>query len=272
MADTPPRPLPPKKEIALALLEGESVFIRLDPRKEGVSVPKNLAKQPQLILQIGLNLAVRIPDLTIDEEGVSCTLRFNRAPFWCRIPWAAIYALAGPDGRGMLWPDDVPPEVAEQMRSGRASAKDAAQGKDDPPEGASRNGSKPAAKTASRRPRARPVESDAAEAEGAPPSAPRVPTRPVLAAVPSPPRSPVDPPRVGDPRFGDRFGDRSSAGRGGPPSRGDAPLGAHDRSRAGGAPRRPGGSPPAGGSPAGGSQGGAKKAKRELPPYLRVVK
>lgn len=267
MADTPPRPLPPKKEIALALLEGESVFIRLDPRKEGVSVPKNLAKQPQLILQIGLNLAVRIPDLTIDEEGVSCTLRFNRAPFWCRIPWAAIYALAGPDGRGMLWPDDVPPEVAEQMRSGRASAKEA-QGKEESSEGASRNGSKPGAKAGSRRPRARPVEGEAEEADGTP----RVAPRPVLAAVPSPPRPPADSPRVGDPRFGDRFGDRSAAGpRGAPPSRVDAPIGAHDRSRAGGAPRRPG-LPQAGGSQAGGSQGGAKKAKRELPPYLRVVK
>ena len=36
MSDSPRDKLPPKKEVALALLEGESVFIHLDPRREGV--------------------------------------------------------------------------------------------------------------------------------------------------------------------------------------------------------------------------------------------
>src|SRR5262245_3102832 len=112
------RRLPPKKEVALALLQGPSLFIHLDPRRAGVVVPKWLTGQPQLVLQVGLNMAIQIPDLTVDDDGVSCTLSFNRSPFWCKLPWSAVYALVGEDGRGMIWPNDVPPEVAAQMQKG----------------------------------------------------------------------------------------------------------------------------------------------------------
>jgi hypothetical protein len=109
-------PLPPKKEVALALLERSSVHLHLDPRAAGVVVPGGFKKQPQLVLQIGLNMPVPIPDLRLDEEGMSCTLSFNRAPFFCIVPWGSVYAMVGDDGRGMVWPDDVPPEVEQQAR------------------------------------------------------------------------------------------------------------------------------------------------------------
>lgn len=108
--------LPPKKDVALALLESSTVFVHLDPRADGVTVPPWFKKQPQLVLQIGLNMPVPIPDLSLDGDGVSCTLSFNRSPQFCSVPWKAIYALVGEDGRGMVWPDDVPPEVAAQTR------------------------------------------------------------------------------------------------------------------------------------------------------------
>jgi stringent starvation protein B len=108
--------LPPKKDLALALLQESSVFIHLDPRKPEVIVPPYFKKQPQLVLQVGLNMAVNIPDLTVDDEGVSCTLSFNRTPFWCRLPWTAVYALVGEDHQGMIWPDEVPPEVSAAQR------------------------------------------------------------------------------------------------------------------------------------------------------------
>jgi len=116
MADGP-RNLPSKKDVVLALLQGPSVFVHLDPRKKGVVVPANFRKQPQLVLQIGLNMAVQIPDLRVDDDGVTCTLSFSRSPFWCVLPWSAIYALVSEDGPGMVWPDDVPPEVAAQMQA-----------------------------------------------------------------------------------------------------------------------------------------------------------
>lgn len=111
--DDPPQ-LPPKQEVANALLEGPSLFAHLDPRKADVVVPNWLRKQSQLVLQVGMNMAVPIPDLKVGDEGISCTLSFNRSPFWCLLPWTAIYALVGEDGRGMVWPDDVPAELAEQ--------------------------------------------------------------------------------------------------------------------------------------------------------------
>ncbi|WP_437505089.1 ClpXP protease specificity-enhancing factor SspB [Sorangium sp. So ce1099] len=111
------RPLPPKKDVALALLEREpSVFIHLDPRRPGVSVPKWFTGQPQLILQVGMNMAIPIPDLKVDDEGISCTLSFNRAPFWCRLPWNAIWALVSEDQRGMVWPEDIPADLAAQKQ------------------------------------------------------------------------------------------------------------------------------------------------------------
>ena len=109
--------LPPKKDVAYALLEGPSLFMHLDPRRPGVIVPKWLLGQPQLVLQVGLNMPIQIPDLAVDDEGISCTLSFNRTPFWCKVPWSAIYALVGEDSRGMVWPSDVPPEVATQMQA-----------------------------------------------------------------------------------------------------------------------------------------------------------
>ncbi len=116
----PPR-LPPKKEVALALLQGPSLMVHLDPRVTDVCVPDGFKKQAQLVLQLGLNLPVPIPDLDVGDEGISCTLSFNRQPFWCFLPWAAIYALVGEDGRGMVWPESAPAELAVQ--SNRPSLK-----------------------------------------------------------------------------------------------------------------------------------------------------
>ncbi|HKO91190.1 MAG TPA: ClpXP protease specificity-enhancing factor SspB [Polyangiaceae bacterium] len=110
-------PLPQKKAVALDLLERTSLFVHLDPRRPGVIVPLVFGKQPQLVLQIGLNMAIAIPDLEVNDTGISCTLSFNRRPHLCRLPWSAIYALIGQEGGGMVWPEDVPPEVVAQQRS-----------------------------------------------------------------------------------------------------------------------------------------------------------
>jgi stringent starvation protein B len=111
-----PNRLPPKKDVALALLESSTVFLHLDPRVEEVKVPPWFKRQPQLVLQIGLNMPVPIHDLNLDDVGVSCTLSFNRMPHFCHVPWKAIYALVAEDGRGMLWPEDIPPEVSAQAQ------------------------------------------------------------------------------------------------------------------------------------------------------------
>jgi len=210
-------PLPPKKEVALALLERSSVHLHLDPRVDGVTVPPWLKKQPQLVLQIGLNMPVPIPDLRLDDEGMSCTLSFQRSPFFCVVPWSSIFAMVGEDGRGMVWPDDVPPEVAQQAAAKAADAaqKAAPTGKR---QGAA-EGAAPSSKP--KRPRKKPALAAAPPPEGTKGSSPSTPR-----AVPAPapaeaPPTPVQP----------------AAQQ-----------------------RRPG------------NGGAARKPKRELPPYLRVVK
>ncbi len=117
--------LPPKKEVALALIERSDLFVHLDPRIDGVVVPSWFRKQPELVLRVGLNMAVPIPDLRFDDDGVTCTLSFNRAPFYCVLPWAAIFGLRGEDGMGLIWPEDVPREVREGAQA-QAKAKPAA--------------------------------------------------------------------------------------------------------------------------------------------------
>jgi len=215
-----PRPLPPKKDVALALLEGPSLFVHLDPRRAGVMVPKWFTKQPQLVLQIGLNMAIPIPDLKVEDHGITCTLSFNRSPFWCVLPWDAIYALVGEDGRGMVWPDDVPPEVALQMQKQQGAAQ------------------KPAP---SRRPRAKlsavPTGDDAARGSEEPAEA-------EPAAEPAAAAQPAQPAQL-----------TLAASREEEPA---PPAAEPVDEQAEPAPRAP--SAP------------GKRTKRELPPYLRVIK
>ncbi|MEM9727785.1 MAG: hypothetical protein AAF997_04315 [Myxococcota bacterium] len=118
--------LPDKLEVARYLLSQGSVFVHLDPRDVGVVVPQWYREEPQLVLQIGLNMPVPIPDLRVDEEGVYGTLSFNRSPFTCRVDWDAVFALAGDDGRGMVWPDSMPQEISEEIEREA--------GRGDPPE------------------------------------------------------------------------------------------------------------------------------------------
>jgi hypothetical protein len=116
--------LPPKKDVAIELLKQSSVYVFLDPRGATVMVPGWFKKQAELVLQIGLNMQVPIPDLNVDDDGLSCTLSFNRTPHFCRIPWTAVYALRDELGHVMVWPDDVPAEIAAQAP---AAAKKAAE-------------------------------------------------------------------------------------------------------------------------------------------------
>jgi stringent starvation protein B len=215
-------PLPPKKEVALALLERSSVHVHLDPRGTGVLVPPWFKKQPQLVLQVGLNMPVPIPDLRLDDEGMSCTLSFNRAPFHCSVPWTAVFAMVGDDGRGMVWPDDGPPEIARQSQLAHQQQPSA------PPNAVPQPQADPARKTSKR------SVVEEVRAERAPAKEPRKRAkkprpgdadRPTLQAVPNEPAPAPTPIRSGS-------GQKGS-------------------SRPAASPNRP---------------------KRELPPYLRIVK
>lgn len=117
-----PTELPSKLDVVNALLEQGTVFVHLDPRLEGVIVPPWHKDQPQLVLQIGLDMPVPIRDLRVDDSGVQGTLSFNHSPFYCQVSWDAVFALAGDDGRGMVWPESMPVEITAEIEreAGRA--------------------------------------------------------------------------------------------------------------------------------------------------------
>lgn len=109
------KPLPPKLDVARYLLAQGSLFVHLDPRVDTVRVPDSYRSEPQLVLQIGFDMPVPIRDLEVDADGIYGTLSFNRSPFTCQVQWDAVFALAGDDGRGMVWPDSMPQEISEEI-------------------------------------------------------------------------------------------------------------------------------------------------------------
>lgn len=108
---------PPKRDVMLALLQqAESVFVNFDPRRDGVVVPAHLKRQPRVVLQYGLNMRIPIPDLDVGEDGIGATLSFDRAPTWTFVPWSAVFAIISQDQRGMLWEADLPREIEAEHK------------------------------------------------------------------------------------------------------------------------------------------------------------
>jgi stringent starvation protein B len=132
--DAPTGKLPPKKEVLDSFLENGSARIFIDPRRAGAIVPQWFSKQPELVLRVGYTLSPPIPDLKVAEEAVSATLSFNRAPFFCKMPWSVIFAIVSDvSGRGVVWPEDVPIE-SQLLKPQRPSPVQAVRSRDSSPE------------------------------------------------------------------------------------------------------------------------------------------
>lgn len=264
--------LPPKKEVALALLERSNVDVYLDPRAKGVVVPPQFRKEPRLILKIGLNMPVPIPDLRVDDDSMSCTLSFNRTPFYCVVPWSSVFAMVGEDGRGMVWPDDVPQELAVKVvEPGEGEAAPASRGgAASTPGPAAASSGKGRGRAARERPTDDVAERPASDRKGGAGKGKRkkkeegAPSaRPVLVAVPSLNAASSSPAPDAAAKVGGETAapsERPREIRQPPGSRRPAPP---PRDGVSALPRRPRQPPPA---------DGQARPKRELPPYLRVVK
>ena len=269
--------LPPKKEVALALLERSNVDVYLDPRARGVVVPPQFRKEPRLILKIGLNMPVPIPDLRLDEESMSCTLSFNRSPFYCVVPWSSVFAMVGEDGRGMVWPDDVPQELAVKMVEPGAPSSERSETPREAPAPSSSGGKRAARASKLADDSAAPSSAAASSASGRgakkkKASKKEEQPRPMLVAVPNSParppparegeaaatgdRRPRPAARSGGERIGERPSDRNER------RDGVSAIPSAQASRGTPSSRIPPSRPAAQGP----------RPKRELPPYLRVVK
>jgi stringent starvation protein B len=118
-----PARMPTKLQILQVLLNRGSVFVHFDPRKPGSLIPLHLRDKYQVVLQIGLNMPVPIPDLSYSDDHIVGTLSFKGNPFKVRVPMSAVFALVGEDAKGMVWNADMPAEVkAEQEAAERAAA------------------------------------------------------------------------------------------------------------------------------------------------------
>jgi stringent starvation protein B len=103
---------PSKRHAFLALLREGWTSLHLDARRPGVVVPANLKREAHLVLQYGHDLPIPIPDLEVDDYGVRATLSFSRTAHVTVVPWSAVYVVACDDGRGVLYTEDVPNDVA----------------------------------------------------------------------------------------------------------------------------------------------------------------
>jgi stringent starvation protein B len=103
---------PSKHKVFVDLLRKGRPSLYLDARRPGVIVPAHLRGEPHLVLQYGYDLPIPIPDLEVDEHGVRATLSFSKSPQRTVVPWSAVYVVACDDGRGVLYPEDVPDDVS----------------------------------------------------------------------------------------------------------------------------------------------------------------
>lgn len=103
---------PSKQDAFLALLRAGWASLHLDARGAGVVVPAPFSSHCHLVLQYGRNMPIPITDLEVTEHGVSATLSFSRVPHRTYVPWSAVYAVSCTNGCGVLYPEDVPADVA----------------------------------------------------------------------------------------------------------------------------------------------------------------
>jgi hypothetical protein len=66
------------------------VKIKVLPGAGGVKLPLDLMQQEEVVLQLGMDMALQIPDRFTSPDGVTGTLSFNRKCTYCVIPWRAI--------------------------------------------------------------------------------------------------------------------------------------------------------------------------------------
>ena len=109
---------PDKRELVEKLLGDGPILVHIDAQRDEISVPASFRQDPKLVLRFGYGLTPAIVDLSVDGDGIAGTLTFGGVPHRCILPWQAIYAVVSEvDQRGMVWPDDVPAAVVEQLTS-----------------------------------------------------------------------------------------------------------------------------------------------------------
>ena len=116
---------PDKRKLVEEMLEEGPVLLHINAATGGVDVPMKYRDDPRLVLRFGYGLSPPIVDLNVDEDGISGTLTFEGRPYHCTIPWCGMYAAVLESRKqGMVWPEDVPEEVLEDLSTARLGEDD----------------------------------------------------------------------------------------------------------------------------------------------------
>lgn len=120
-----------KKLIALGMYESGRLEVFFNPRADGVIVPEHIKGHVQAKFDYGTEMPIPIPDLSIDDTGISATLSFDRVPFKTFLPWAAVFLMMTGTAdmqSNAVWPKDVPRTLVERVDEDKAEEAQAVAG------------------------------------------------------------------------------------------------------------------------------------------------
>ncbi len=100
-----------KLQVARAILQRGSLYIHVCPLHNSfdVQLPLRCMQNRHVVLNVGYDMAKPIPDLQLNEKGMSGTLSFAGTPFFCVVPWECVVALGDERGLGVSFDEEMVP-------------------------------------------------------------------------------------------------------------------------------------------------------------------
>lgn len=103
-----------KHAVFSRFVEKGKVMVTLDTRRPGVTVPPRFSEEPQLNLDFSQRFG--LADFAYDARGVRASLSFQRQPFFCEVPWSAVYSLyTHVDNERLTWARSLPTEILDKL-------------------------------------------------------------------------------------------------------------------------------------------------------------